>query len=200
MISRAQHCHRQQKLGCLVTLLVLLSFSVKATAQCVSDSPRPATAPGTATANHPGSVKSALRSTANLSNADWQPGCRQGTSAQAIAGDRLSMSVANRLSMDAASVVIAHKIRAQMERRFETQANNEVEMGSPDASRFDVHWQNSQGPAWLQDVPDWVTSNARNYRRRGLPLVHLWESPHYLVALGLSNHGVPGVYFTQKLP
>ena len=177
MISRAQHCHRQQKLGCLVTLLVLLSFSVKATAQCVSDSPRPATAPGTATANHSGSVKSALRSTANISNADWQPGCRQGTSAQAVDGHRLSMSVANRLSMDAASVVTAHEIRAQMERRFERQATNEVEMGSPDASRFDVHWQNSQGPAWMQDVPDWVTSNARNYRRRGLPLVRLWESP-----------------------
>jgi hypothetical protein len=33
-----------------------------------------------------------------------------------------------------------------------------------------------------------------------LPLVHLWESPHYLLALGLSNHKVPGLYFTQKLP
>jgi hypothetical protein len=33
-----------------------------------------------------------------------------------------------------------------------------------------------------------------------LPVLHIWESSNYLVALGLSNHGVPGVYFSQKLP
>jgi hypothetical protein len=70
----------------------------------------------------------------------------------------------------------------------------------PIAARFDIHWRNIPGPAWVEDVPEWLSSNAKNYRRRGLPLVQLWESSHYLVALGLSNHGVPGAYLAQKLP
>jgi hypothetical protein len=58
-----------------------------------------------------------------------------------------------------------------------------------------------RSPAGQQlNVPDWVTETARNYRHRGLPLVDLWQSSHCMVALGLSNHGVPGVYFSQKLP
>ena len=42
--------------------------------------------------------------------------------------------------------------------------------------------------------------DAKTYHRRGLPVLHLWESSNYLVALGLSNHGVAGLYFPQKLP
>jgi hypothetical protein len=49
-------------------------------------------------------------------------------------------------------------------------------------------------------VPSWVIDDAKNYKRRGLPILHLWESSHYLVALGLSSHGKPGIYFSQKLP
>lgn len=65
---------------------------------------------------------------------------------------------------------------------------------------IDVQWRKVPGPAWVRNVPQWVTDNARYYHRRGLPLVQLWQSPRYQVALGLSNHGVPGVYFSQKLP
>jgi hypothetical protein len=67
-------------------------------------------------------------------------------------------------------------------------------------ARFGVRWQTMTGPAWVQRVPSWLIQDARTYHRRGLPVLHLWESSNYLVALGLSNHGVPGVYFSQKLP
>ena len=63
-------------------------------------------------------------------------------------------------------------------------------IGSQRAAAFDVHWNNS---------PEWVR-NARAFRRRGLPIVHLWESSQALVAIGVNRHGVPGIYFTQKLP
>jgi hypothetical protein len=44
-----------------------------------------------------------------------------------------------------------------------------------------------------------VVSRARNLRRTGLPIVHLWQSNNNLVALGLSPRGIPGVYFTQRI-
>jgi hypothetical protein len=40
----------------------------------------------------------------------------------------------------------------------------------------------------------------RSYRRGGVPIVHLWESNHALVALGVSKHGVALIYRTQRLP
>ncbi len=67
-------------------------------------------------------------------------------------------------------------------------------------ARFGVRWQSIPGPAWVQRVPSWVIEDAKTYHRRGLPILHLWESSSYLVALGLSNHGVPGIYFSQKSP
>jgi hypothetical protein len=41
---------------------------------------------------------------------------------------------------------------------------------------------------------------ARRFRRNGLPMVRLWESGRGLLAIGLNPHGVPGIYFTQKVP
>ena len=67
-------------------------------------------------------------------------------------------------------------------------------------SRFGVRWRAVKGPEWVRNVPQWVIDDARNYKHRGLPLVHLWQSTQYQVALGLSNRGVPGVYFSQRLP
>jgi hypothetical protein len=40
----------------------------------------------------------------------------------------------------------------------------------------------------------------RNFRHNGLPLVRLWGEGRNLLAIGLNPHGVPGIYFTQKLP
>jgi len=60
---------------------------------------------------------------------------------------------------------------------------------------FAIHWHNHP-----DNVSPEVVSLARNFRRNGLPIVHLWESGRNLVAIGLNPHGKPGIYFTQKLP
>jgi hypothetical protein len=65
------------------------------------------------------------------------------------------------------------------------------------AAPMDVQWRNVKGPEWVQGAPEWL-QNARNFRRRGLPILHLWESSHMLLALGVNGHGVPGLYLTQK--
>jgi hypothetical protein len=60
---------------------------------------------------------------------------------------------------------------------------------------FEIHWRND---------PDFVSPKiaglARNFRRNGLPIVHLWQSGRNLLAVGLNPHGKPGIYFTQKIP
>ena len=60
---------------------------------------------------------------------------------------------------------------------------------------FAINWHTQSGIVNPQEI----VSRARNMRRTGLPIVHLWQSDKNLVALGLSPHGVPGVYFTQRL-
>jgi hypothetical protein len=60
---------------------------------------------------------------------------------------------------------------------------------------FPIRWQNNTGI-----VSPRVVSLARNFRRNGLPVVHLWESGRNLLAIGFNPHGVPGIYLTQKMP
>lgn len=108
--------------------------------------------------------------------------CRRGGAVQSsIEQHRFSVGTANGGSAPAAAAVLP-------------------DLQSANASRFDVRWRPVIGPVWVQSVPAWMIDNARSYRHRGLPIVHLWESSHYQIALGLSNRGVPGVYFSQKLP
>lgn len=57
-----------------------------------------------------------------------------------------------------------------------------------------LHWRESHGIVG----PD-VVKLARNYHRDGLPIVHLWQSDHSMLALGLNPHGVPGLYFTRHI-
>lgn len=106
----------------------------------------------------------------------------------------------HRFPLPAAGVVAAHEVRMKMDPRVDEQARIGAEVGRPIAQQFDIQWRNLPGPAWVENVPDGVIATAKSYHHRGLPLVDLWQSSHYMVALGLSNHGVPGVYFTQKLP
>jgi hypothetical protein len=56
----------------------------------------------------------------------------------------------------------------------------------------------SLSSARWDDTPQ-VMQAARQFKRRGLPLVHLWESQHALLAFGLNQHGKPGLYLTQKI-
>jgi hypothetical protein len=98
------------------------------------------------------------------------------------------------------SVVVARGLRAQIERSAESPTSIAESAESPIAARLALRWHDLQAPAWSNSVPDWVVKDAVNYRRRGLPLVHLWQSTNYQLALGLSNHRVPGIYFMQKVP
>ena len=60
----------------------------------------------------------------------------------------------------------------------------------------ELHWADSHD--WINNPPEWVKA-ARNYRRQGMPIIHLMQSKDTLVALGVSNHGKPGLYFTRKV-
>lgn len=98
------------------------------------------------------------------------------------------------------SVVGARSLPAEVKRGAEPQSSIGESAESPVAARLSLRWRNLQAPPWSDTVPDWVMKDAVNYRRRGLPLVHLWQSTNYQLALGLSNHRVPGLYFMQKVP
>jgi hypothetical protein len=183
METGAGHCQPHQRLQWLLVALAMLVINASAHAQ-----PCPSDPPGVNPSSpHPTSatLRSAIRSTLNLSG-PAQP-CHRSTPNQAIDVHHLSLA--------AASLVIARQTRIEMDPRA-TDGEGRVQAGQP----LSVQWRNTVGPAWVASVPDWVTDTAKNYRHRGLPLVDLWQSSHYLLALGLSNHGVPGVYFSQKLP
>jgi hypothetical protein len=61
---------------------------------------------------------------------------------------------------------------------------------------FPIHWQQNSGL-----IDPRLEHLARNFRRQGLPLVHLWQSAsgEHLLAIGLNGHGVPGIWLTQKV-
>ena len=61
----------------------------------------------------------------------------------------------------------------------------------------DVPWADARD--WVHNPPQ-ILQELRNYRRQGMPILHLVNSAQTVVALGLSNHGKPGLYFTHKLP
>jgi len=59
---------------------------------------------------------------------------------------------------------------------------------------FAVHWRESREIAGPE-----IVSMGRNFKRNGLPVVHLWQSDRNMVAIGLNPHGLPGIYFTRHL-
>jgi hypothetical protein len=163
---------------------------------------------------HPASLRSALR-TSGVTPAPVpsHAACRRGGSALvSMASALLPRSYVARPLVDGYSVAASGTVTREM--RIDTNpypvssqhsestsaASASLESESGLEARFGVRWQTMLGPAWVQHVPSWVIQDAKTYHRRGLPLLHLWESSNYVVALGLSNHGVPGVYFSQKLP
>jgi hypothetical protein len=163
---------------------LLLSFASSVQAECALDPPAPITA-----AVRSASLKSTLLTTGFVTAAQQTACRRDSTGLRAFIPSGIGKSGFGRSPavIDSATVVNAAE-------------RGMFEHDSPLAPQMDVHWRSVAGPAWVQSVPQWVTDNARNYHRRGLPVLHLWESSNYLVALGLSNHGVPGLYFSQKLP
>jgi len=78
-----------------------------------------------------------------------------------------------------------------------SQHARETELELPVArSLSELHWADSHD--WINNPPEWVKA-ARNYKRQGMPIIHLMQSKDTLVALGVSNHGKPGLYFTRKV-
>jgi hypothetical protein len=181
-----------------------------AAADCASTPPAGSTAEATV-GDHAGplrsvSLRSALHGTVGTPGlASSPPSChRSGSPLASMASALLPHSYVARplidgYSVSAASGNVAHEMRMEMNPRI---ANSGAALDGQSGleARFGVRWQTMPGPAWVQSVPSWLVQDAKTYHRRGLPVLHIWESSNYLVALGLSNHGVPGVYFSQKLP
>ena len=88
----------------------------------------------------------------------------------------------NNASTSVASVVFKRSSMSTMANESSTTSNVAQSLGS---ARWD-------------DTPQ-VIQAAKQFKRRGLPLVHLWESDHALLALGLNQRGKPGLYITQKI-
>jgi hypothetical protein len=85
-------------------------------------------------------------------------------------------------STSVASVVFKHS-------QMSTMAHESPATSSVAQSLSSARWD---------DTPQ-VIQAAKQFKRRGLPLVHLWESEHALLALGLNQRGKPGLYITQKI-
>jgi hypothetical protein len=77
-----------------------------------------------------------------------------------------------------------------------------AELDSPVArSISQLQWADSND--WIHNPPAWMreaVNDAHNYKKRGMPIVHLWASPHGVLAIGVNSHGTPGLYFSQRLP
>jgi hypothetical protein len=71
---------------------------------------------------------------------------------------------------------------------FAAQPNTTAGAGNASIT-FPVRWQKPE-----------IERVVRNFRHQGLSLVHLWGSGRNVLAIGLSPHGVPGIYFTQRVP
>lgn len=172
MCRGARFGSRDRALGASGLILIMLSFAARAT-QCPQDSP-----PTSARSSPSRLTAAALINAATVV-------CRRPATAEAAQ----SRSPAPKLDYASLRDVESSRIA---DATSDTQTARE--------SRFGVRWRAVIGPEWVRNVPQWVIDDARNYKHRGLPVVHLWQSNQYQVALGLSNRGVPGVYFSQKLP
>jgi hypothetical protein len=93
-----------------------------------------------------------------------------------------SWSAASALS--AANVATEHPAQSENETPVERSVN-------------EVHWADSRD--WVHNPPAWV-NDVKNYKKQGMPILHLMQSKQTVIAVGISNHGKPGLYFTRKLP
>ena len=74
----------------------------------------------------------------------------------------------------------------------------ETEYETPVArSLSEVRWADPHD--WIHNPPTWI-NEVKNYKKQGMPIIHLMQSKQTVIALGVSNHGKPGLYFTRKLP
>jgi hypothetical protein len=169
--------HHHQMIGSLLALSMLLSFAREACAECE---------PAAAAANHATGTSRILEAVCTRENVSRTLGRSLNTAntlnTTTLGSARWSLVGA----LSAASVVSQHERDAELETPVQRSLN-------------DVHWVDSRD--WINNPPEWVKA-ARNYKRQGMPIVHLLQSQDKstLLALGVSNHGKPGLYFTRKLP
>jgi hypothetical protein len=165
--------HHHQMIGSLLALSMLLMFAREACAEC---------APAAA-ANHPSTASRILEAACTRESVSRTLShSLNSTNTATVGSARWSMASA----LSAASIVSQHGKDAELETPVQR-------------SLSDVHWADSRD--WINNPPEWVKA-ARNYKRQGMPIVHLLQSQDKstLVALGVSNHGKPGLYFMRKLP
>jgi hypothetical protein len=91
--------------------------------------------------------------------------------------------------------VVASKLKIRTvpldEPRFATEHFRDLP-ATPEAvanAGMEVPWQKNK-----------LVALVRNYKRDGLPLVHLYQSDQSSLHLGFNTHGVPGIYYTVHLP
>jgi hypothetical protein len=89
-------------------------------------------------------------------------------------------------------------VSAQSAASVATEYSRQTEYETPiERSLNELHWADSHD--WIHNPPAWI-KDAKNYRKQGMPIIHLMESKQMLIAFGISNHGKPGLYFNRKLP
>jgi len=73
-------------------------------------------------------------------------------------------------------------------------ASNDRSAGEHPPGVLAIQWRESR-----EIVGADIVGLVRNYRRDGLPIVHLYQSNQSVLAVGLNNHGVPGIYFIRHI-
>jgi hypothetical protein len=160
----------------LLSVAAALSFALETKAECVSQGHNALTGP-------------------TVSIANMKPSCARESSPQPYTATRAFESMR--------SVGMNHSVDVyQWPRLFAGATSAGLELKSPAAQSLSgVQWADSHD--WIHNPPAWIreaVDNARSYKKRGMPIVHLWTSEHAVLAIGVNPHGNPGLYFSQKLP
>jgi hypothetical protein len=180
----AATCRHGRTLGSFLALSLLLLFGREACADCLPTSATPA---------HGNTSSHLWEAVPGLTA---RGGCNRESPAHpasyaAAVSSRLSAAMeASKWSL--ASTRSAEQIAA--EHAPDASAETPVQQ-----SLSGVHWADSRD--WIHNPPEWLQA-AKNYKRQGMPILHLLQSQDKStsLALGVSNHGKPGLYLTQKLP
>jgi hypothetical protein len=171
----------------LMMLTALLLFGREACADCA-----PTTAAAGRTAGPAHIIESLPSITARVA-------CGRDSTSHFIASHPIGMApAANALSAIQSSRWSLASVRSA--EQIASRPQRDVELETPvQQSLSGVHWADSHD--WVHNPPEWLKA-AKNYRRQGMPILHLMQSQDKstLLALGISNHGKPGLYLTRKLP
>lgn len=128
--------------------------------------------------------------------ADHAGAQRQSKSSRVQAPPHTPLNVA--LPATTAAKLSARPVALDEPRATRVNADTPVEATEPKGERatagLDIRWRESREIVG----PDMV-SMIRNYRRDGLPVVHLYQSGQNLLAIGLNQRGLPGIYFTRHV-